>query len=144
MHYTTSFSLPVAATAVWELLTDVRQWPGWTPTVESVHAAGPITEAGQNVTLKQPGRNPVRYTVDVFEPGHRFRWGSARGGVRQAADHVITPEGPRSCTVRLSFTMTGPVGGLLGRLGAGKIKSMVDEEAAALSRRLTGEGQHQP
>jgi hypothetical protein len=32
----------------------------------------------------------------------------------------------------LTFAMTGPVGSLLARLGAGKIRSMVDTEATSL------------
>jgi hypothetical protein len=33
----------------------------------------------------------------------------------------------------LTFAMTGPVGSLLARLGAGKIRSMVDTEATSLN-----------
>jgi hypothetical protein len=38
--------------------------------------------------------------------------------------------------VELTFAMEGPLGGLLGALGAGKIRQMVDTEANALREHL--------
>jgi carbon monoxide dehydrogenase subunit G len=167
MHYSTRLSLPVPAHRAWSLLADVHNWPSWTPTVESVSgnpvsgnpvsgnpvsgnpvSGNPVSgnsvgssalEVGAVVHIKQPGRRIASYTVDLVEPGQRFRWGSDRLGVRQSADHVVTATGGSTCTVELSFTMEGPLGGPVGRLGASRIRSMVDTEAASLRTALTSE-----
>ena len=132
MRYEVEVALPVPAEQAWALLSDLRSWPTWTPTVEYLEAPADRPRPGLPVTVKQPGRAAAHYRVDVVEEGRRFRWGSRRGGVRQSADHLITATGERSCTVTLSFAMTGSLGAILGRLGAGKIRSMVDAEARGL------------
>jgi hypothetical protein len=135
MRYTTQISLPVPARSAWSVLADVWNWPSWTPTVESV--TGDSLEVGALLRVKQPGRRVAGYTVDLVEPGRRFRWGSDRFGVRQSADHVVVATGDAACSVELGFTMDGPLGSLIGRLGAARIRSMVDTEAASLRTALT-------
>ncbi|GAA5162474.1 hypothetical protein GCM10023321_48120 [Pseudonocardia eucalypti] len=130
MHHATRITLDVPADRAWSVLADVHHWPSWTPTVESI--TGDQLATGAVLRIKQPGRGVATYTVDLLETGRRFRWGSNRLGVRQSADHIITPAGDAACTVELSFTMDGPLGSPLGRLGAAKIRSMVDTEAASL------------
>ncbi|GAA3525169.1 hypothetical protein GCM10022222_04960 [Amycolatopsis ultiminotia] len=137
MEYRVEIPLPVEAGRAWEVLSALPSWPAWTPTVESIETESDRPFPGAVVLIKQPGRSRVRYLVDLVEPGRRFRWVSDRGGVRQAADHVVAPAGAGSCTVALSFAMTGPVGAVLGVLGAGKIRDLVNAEAAALRAVLT-------
>jgi hypothetical protein len=137
MHYSTRISLPVPAHRAWLVLADVRNWPSWTPTVDSV--SGDTLEVGAVMRIEQPGRRVAAYTIDLLEPGRRFRWGSDRLGVRQSADHIVTPVGDTACTVELSFTMDGPLGAPISRLGAARIRSMVNTEAASLRTALTTE-----
>lgn len=137
MRYETRVRVDAAAGTVWRLLADVGRWPEWTPTVTSValrdpRPAGAEVAVGQRAVVKQPGRRATTYTVREVVPGRRFLWGRSSAGVRQSADHVVEPEGAGRCVVTLVFTMEGPVGGLLGRLGAGAIRGAVDGEAAAL------------
>ncbi|WP_375493731.1 SRPBCC family protein [uncultured Jatrophihabitans sp.] len=133
MQYRVDVRLAVPAERAWAQLADLSAWPAWTPTVESLDSATPRPQVGTAVTIKQPGRKPAHYVIDVVEDGRRFRWGSDRGGVRQAADHVVEPDSAVACTVTLTFTMTGPLGRILGLLGAAKIRGMVDTEARALT-----------
>lgn len=136
MKYSKTVELPVPAAQAWKTLSDVSRWADWTPTVERIDTEpGPVHE-GQAVAIKQPGRKIAHYTIDVVDAGSRFRWGSSRGGVRQAAEHVVTSAGASSCRVELTFTMAGPLGAVLGVLGAAKIRGMVDAEAAALAKRF--------
>jgi hypothetical protein len=132
VEYTTTISLAAPAGRAWSTLANLRRWPDWTPTVESIDTSIDEPVVGQRVAIKQPGRRVAHYTIEEVNVGSRFRWGSHRGGVRQWADHVVTPRGPDACIVQLTFAMTGPVGSLLARLGAGKIRSMVDTEATSL------------
>ena len=139
MEYRVELPLNVPAERAWAQLADLPSWPRWTPTVESIDSATARPEVGTAVTIKQPGRSPAHYRIDLVEDGRRFRWGSNRGGVRQAADHVVQPTSTTACTVILTFTMDGPLGRVLGALGASKIRSMVDTEARALSAAVTPE-----
>lgn len=137
MRYEKRVRVDAAAGTVWRLLADLGNWPGWTPTVTSVtvedaRAAGPEVAVGQRAVVKQPGRRPAVYTVQEVVPGRRFQWGRSSGGVRQRADHRVEPDGAERCSVTLVFAMEGPVGGPLGRLGAGTIRKTVDTEAASL------------
>lgn len=140
MQYQIDVALPVTAAEAWALITDLPAWPSWTPTVEALKADTERPQLGTRVLLKQPGRAPARYQVDLVENGRRFRWGSQRVGVRQSADHLVTATGDNSCTVTLIFGMTGPVGYMLGRLGARKIRSMVDAEGRGLQNALRAKG----
>ncbi|BBA99385.1 hypothetical protein RVR_5982 [Actinacidiphila reveromycinica] len=139
MRYESRLRVAAPARTVWELLADPGGWPGWTPTVTAAEVKGPGPVGGfgtgSAVTLTQPGRRPTTYTVDAFEPGRRFRWSRTAAGVRQWADHVVRPEGADRCEVVLTFAMEGPVGALLGRLGAGTVRRMVDTEGASLKAR---------
>ena len=137
MEYRTRVTLDVAAEQAWATLSAIRAWPSWTPTVQALDSDDDEPTVGRQVSIKQPGRRTVRYTVDLVDPGRRFRWGSRGWGVTQSADHVVAAVGERACTVEVAFAMTGPVGAVLGRLGAGKIRGMVDTEAASLRRHLT-------
>ncbi len=138
MRYTSRATIDASAAAVWDVLCDVRRWPSWTPTVESVHTEsfdGTLV-VGQSVTVKQPRRRLSRYVLQEVTVGSSFSWGSARFGVRQLAAHEIEPKGPHSCNVRLTFEFSGWLGSALGVLGARRIKDMVDTEAQSLKARL--------
>lgn len=137
MEYRVEVALDVPAERAWEQLADLPSWPLWTPTVESLHSRSDRPRVGAEVTIKQPGRRPAHYVIDVVEEGRRFRWGSNRGGVRQVADHVVRASGDTGCTVTLTFAMTGPLGGILGALGASQVRVMVDAEAEALAAAVT-------
>lgn len=132
MEHRVEITLQVPAHRVWDVLAALRSWPEWTPTVEWIRTDTERPRVGDEVTLKQPGRGPVRYRVYAVDEGRRFLWGNDRPGMRQRADHVITPVTEASCTVMLMFAMTGPLGAVLGVLAGRKIRGMVDAEAAAL------------
>lgn len=134
MRYEKQVMISVPAAEVWTVLADVGSWPVWTPTVTCVQAPPGVLAEGSEVSIKQPRRRPVRYTVTRLEERRSFRWGRSSGGVAQSADHVIEAFGPGACRVTLTFEMSGPLGGVLGVLGARTIRAMVDTEATSLKR----------
>ncbi|MFF0145700.1 polyketide cyclase/dehydrase/lipid transport protein [Amycolatopsis sulphurea] len=140
MEYRIEMPLTAGAEQAWDVLSALPAWPRWTPTVEAIETDLERPAQGAVVRIKQPRRAAVRYLIDLVEPGRRFRWVSDRGGVRQVADHIVVPAADGSCTVVLGFAMTGPFGLLLGVLGAGKIRAMVNAEAAALRAALSPSG----
>lgn len=110
MQYTVRTTIGADADTVWAVVEDLSAWPTWTPTFESVGSPGVRPALGLAVSVKQPGRRAVVYTVDRLEPGRRFRWSAQSPGVRQWADHVVTPVDAGSCQVELTFSMTGWLG----------------------------------
>ena len=139
MEYSTTVDLLGARRAGWKVLRDVRRWRSGSARRAGGTQPGPAAR-GQTVARKQPGREVAHYEIDVVDAGALFRWGSNQEGVRQAADHLVTPTGANSCRVMLTFAMSGPLGAVLGALGASKIRGMVDAEAAALASWLRPAG----
>lgn len=122
--------------AVWEVLSNLGDWPTWVPTVEDVQPRLDAPVEGATVTVKQPRRGPVTYTVAEVQPGRRFRWENSGLGVLQWADHIVTPRTDGTSEVELSFAMTGAIGTVLSALASRRISSMVDAEAVALKYRV--------
>lgn len=135
MHYATRIEVADAET-VWSVLADLSGWPSWTPTFEKVTPAGAEPVEGQRVTVKQPGRRAVVYTIERVDPGHSFRWGAQSVGCYQWADHVIARQPSGTAVVELSFSMTGWIGRLTALLGGRIIRRMVDTEASSLRHRV--------
>jgi uncharacterized protein YndB with AHSA1/START domain len=135
MRYERTIEVPASAASTWQVLQDVESWPTWTPTFQQVDLEGPLAE-GTKVRIEQPGRKAMTYVIQALEPGRRFQWGSTGPG-HDRADHVVEPTGPDSCTVTLTFEMTGWVGALAGVIYGRKIRSMVDTEAASLAQKLS-------
>lgn len=93
---TLAVSRRVAASpdVVWSLLTDIRQWPEWGP---SVRAVEPAPAGSASTALGLGSRGKVRtvlgaalpYTVTAFEAGRSWSWSVA--GI-PATGHRVTPQ----------------------------------------------------
>lgn len=136
MKHQRTVDVPATAAATWAVVEDVESWPGWASTFEAVELAGPM-QVGTGVTITQPGRGRLAYTVLELEPGRRFVWGRRTALVDQWADHVVEPTGADRCRVTLVFSMSGPLGTPVARLVSRAVRRMVDEEAECLVRRLS-------
>ena len=69
MEYRTTITVEAPPELVWAVLSDVRHWPDWTPTVTAVTTDAAALTPGGVVTVSQPGRRPTAYTVSTLEPG---------------------------------------------------------------------------
>jgi carbon monoxide dehydrogenase subunit G len=131
MRYQTSVAIAAPADEVWRVLSDIRGWPDWTPTVTAVDGPVAPLRLGHVHVVTQPRRRPTPYTVEDLVDGRSFMWASGNAMVRQQADHEVVPVGD-GCFVTLSFEMTGTLGNLLANLATTRIRAFVDAEAAAL------------
>ncbi|GAA1840399.1 hypothetical protein GCM10009836_19680 [Pseudonocardia ailaonensis] len=134
MRYRATVRIAAPPERAWEILAAVTEWPSWTPTVTAVQTGPGPLRVGQVVRVSQPGRRPTDYTVSELTPGRSFTWGRAGAAVRQEAGHEVEAA-DGGCAVHLEFAMEGPLGSLLGALAGGRIRSMVDTEAASLKAR---------
>ena len=136
MRYDTTVDIAAPPEAVWPVLEGVESWPRWTRSMSSVRrsATGPLL-AGERVKVRQPGMPPSEWTVTAVEPGASFTWMSKRPGVTTTATHVVAPAGGGS-RVTLTVEQHGPFAGLSGVILGGKVRRLVEIEAAALRDRL--------
>jgi uncharacterized protein YndB with AHSA1/START domain len=73
---------------VWDIQTDIADWPSWQPDVERAAADTPLAVGA--VFSRQRGGMAISSTVEAFEPPHRIVWGGAAGGI--VAVHAWTLE----------------------------------------------------
>ncbi len=122
------------ADRLWAVLSDVRRWPQWLPTVDAVtpHEPDRPDEVGASYTVEQPGMPRAVWTMTGIEPGRSFTWESVRPGIRTVGTHTLTPGQDGSTTIGLGITWSGFLAPLI-RLALGrKTLDYVTREAAAL------------
>lgn len=92
--------IAAAPETVWNLLTDLEQWPQWGPSVRRAELLGGATRltADARGTVWTPVGVALPFTVTDFVPGRRWSWTVA--GV-PATGHEVT-EVPGGCLVRFS------------------------------------------
>ncbi len=127
-------TIAIAATPerVWQLLTDVANWPRWNTTVEKVEGTA---VAGGKVTVytKSSSGRAFPLTVSEFLPPQRMMWtgGMPLGLFTGRRTYTITP----NTEGRVTFTMTEEFTGLLAPLITRTIPDLqptFDEFAACL------------
>ncbi len=122
------------ADKLWAVLSDVRHWAQWLPTVDAVtpHEPDRPDEVGASYTVEQPGLPRAAWTMTAIEPGHSFTWESGRPGIRTVGTHTLTPGPDGRTTIALGIQWSGPLAPLV-RLAFGRRSlDYVTREAAAL------------
>lgn len=121
------------AEVLWPVLSDVRGWGSWLPTVHSVTAVDPgrPDEVGASYVVVQPGLPRATWTITRWRPGESFTWESRSPGVLSTGTHELRP-GPDGASIRLGIEWTGPLAGVVRLLLAGRTRSYVTREAEAL------------
>ena len=124
------------ADRLWEVMSDVRQWPRWLPTVDAVTPHDPARpdEVGAAYTVEQPGLPRAVWTITAIEPGRSFTWESAQPGIRSVGTHVLRPGPEGSTTIVLGIAWSGVLAPLLRLVVGRKARDYVAREAEALDR----------
>ncbi|MGB3185089.1 MAG: SRPBCC family protein [Ornithinimicrobium sp.] len=128
-------SIPHPSDALWQVLSDVREWPTWLPTVDALRAVEPERPdgVGASYVLEQPGLPRATWTITDWRPGVGFTWRSRTVGILSTGRHELEPVATGT-VVRLSIEWTGPLAWVV-RLGYGrKAARYVEQEAQALDR----------
>ena len=71
---------------IWDIQTDVAQWPSWQPDVDAAEADGPLT-VGSIFRWETAGLN-ITSTVEEVDAPNRIMWGGPAQGI--VAVHVWT------------------------------------------------------
>jgi uncharacterized protein YndB with AHSA1/START domain len=92
---------------VWEVTTDVEQWPRWSPTVQSLKRldGGPFM-VGSRAEIKQPAMPRRIWQVIAMTDGQSFSWQTELWGMRLVGMHELTPT-PTGCTSHLQLEIAG-------------------------------------
>jgi hypothetical protein len=124
---------------VWEVLSDVERWSGWTPTVTSVRLLdpGPL-HVGTRATISQPRLPETEYVVTDLQPGRSFTWVATGPGVLTTARHDAEPLPDGGTRVRLSVSQSGWLGSTMGRFYRGMTNRYLANEADGLKARCEG------
>jgi uncharacterized protein YndB with AHSA1/START domain len=119
---------------LWSVMSDVRRWAHWLPTVDAVTPLEPDRpdDVGASYTVDQPGLPTAVWTVTERDDGRSFTWESARPGIRTVGTHTLTPAASGTTTIELGIEWSGALAPLV-RVALGR-RSLryVTREAEAL------------
>lgn len=140
MRNETTLGVAASREAVWKVLIDVESWPDLTPSMSSVRKldAGPL-RVGTRVRIRQPKLPPAVWTVTELAEPERFVWTARGPGFRTTASHEIVAE-EGSTLLRLAVEQSGPLAGVVSRLGRSLTDRYIALEAAGVKRRAEEEG----
>jgi hypothetical protein len=133
IEVTRSCALPAAE--LWPVMSGVRDWGSWLPTVDAVRAVDPQRpeEVGAAYVVDQPGLPRATWTITEWEPGRSFAWTSPRPGLVSTGRHELVPT-PEGTTIRLAIEWTGALAGVARLFYGRKTHDYVTREAEALER----------
>lgn len=107
MHFEQTIDIDARPEDVWAVLSDVKRWGEWTPTVKSFEwVEGDILAEGAKARLELEGAPRAVWTVREVDEGQSFSWESNVRGVRTVGGHVIEPREAGSHVV-LSLDYSG-------------------------------------
>lgn len=121
------------ADALWPVISQVRDWPAWLPTVDAVNALQPDRpdEVGASYVVQQPRLPRATWTITEWRPGRSFTWESRATGVTSVGRHELHPD-RGGTTIRLALEWGGPLSGVLRLLLGRRALAYVTTEAEAL------------
>ena len=130
------------AERLWAVMSDVRRWGEWLPTVDAVTPLEPgrADEVGASYRVEQPGLPTAVWTLTAHDAPRSFTWESRQPGIRTVGTHTLTPAADGRTTIELGIVWSGLLAPLV-RLALGR-KSLdyVTREAEALDRTATTAG----
>ncbi len=96
------------AESVWDILSNICDWPSWLPTVASVEAlSGPELRLGARFVLRQPRLRTQIWQVQSLTPGKEFTWAARSSGLTVTGSHRLVAESERTSKVELKIEFDG-------------------------------------
>ncbi len=125
----------LSAAELWPVMSQVRDWASWLPTVDAVRPVDPgrPDEVGAAYVVEQPGLPRATWTITEWVPDRSFTWESRAVGVLSTGRHALSPDADGT-TIRLSMEWAGPLSGAVRLLLGRKGREYVTREAEALER----------
>ncbi len=130
-NYSKTFQ-DVKREAVWQIWTDVNQWPTWHGDLDACTMEVPF-EVNSYFFLKPKGMKPVKVVVVEIDPGYSFTDCTTFLGAKMYNTHAVE-ETPEGLTFNNTLVVTGPLKWLWIWLVARNIAHSIPEETEALVR----------
>jgi uncharacterized membrane protein len=131
-----SVEIDAPAELVWQVFSDVENWPDWTASVTSlVGHDGASLAVGKQFSIKQPGMSKLVWKVTEIDPGLSWTWVQRSPGVAVTARHHVIAQPDGRTLVRQELEQRGMVGALVGRMMLKKTKRFLELEAQGLKAR---------
>ncbi len=123
------------AQIVWMILSDVCDWPSWSPTVTSIQPLGePELRLGAQFVVRQPRLRTQSWQVQSLTNGKEFTWVARQAGLTVAASHRLVPVSERTSNVELKIEFGGLVARPMWFLVGGLTRRYLVQEADSLKR----------
>jgi uncharacterized membrane protein len=134
MEFETHVDVDATSQKVWEVVSDVENWPKWTKSMREVSwLDGAKMGVGSRARIRQPAMLPLVWQVSSLDPGRSFTWQTTSPGVKSVAKHRIEQNGGR-ITLTLEFRQTGPAAGFIETFLGKRTKRNIQMEAEGLKR----------
>jgi hypothetical protein len=139
MLSSSSVDIGAPADLVWDVFTDVENWPDWTASVTSLTGLdGPQIAVGRRFEIKQPRMPRLVWTVTEVMPGASWTWVQHSPGGRTSARHQVSAVGASATLVRQELEQRGILGSLVGVLMRQMTQRYLALEAQGLKARSEG------
>ena len=116
MLFEKSIDIDAPQKRVWEVLSDLEEWPRRIETVDEVELVTPEpVSQGSRVRLKQPKLPEGTWDITVWDAPSYFEWSQKSGGITSVASHRVEALEEGRSRLTLSLEMRGlltPVVGL--------------------------------
>ncbi len=120
---------------VWQIWTDVPNWPSWDQSKEIARLDGPFAP-GTSGWAKQRGNLGGPFTITVVEPGRRWTSECPLPLGKVVFDHLIEPRADGSVRITKSVDVHGGFGPLFRLMVAAKMRKDITASFAALERHV--------
>ncbi len=127
---------------LWTLMSEVRGWPQWMPTVDAVTPLEPgrPDEVGARYAVEQPRLARAVWTITAIDEGRSFTWESSVPGLRSVAAHELRRGEDGTTTIVLRLTWSGMLAPIVRRTTGRRALDYVTQEAASLEATAAGAG----
>jgi uncharacterized protein YndB with AHSA1/START domain len=123
--------------AVWDVLTNVEEWPSWNPDVKSVSVQGKLEEGSTFRWKAGPGT--IKSTIQQVDPPSRIAWTGTTFGIKAVHVYVLEPRGAKTL-VRTTETYDG----LVARLFRKQLRKTLDRALVEGLQHLKAELERRP
>lgn len=139
MFSSSSVDIDAPADLVWEVFTEVENWPDWTASVIQLTGLdGPQLAVGRRFAIKQPRMPRLIWTVTDVMPGASWTWVQRSPGGFTSARHEVTASADGGTVVHQQLEQRGIVGSLVGVLMRKMTQHYLAMEAQGLKARSEG------
>lgn len=139
MRFEQSIEIDAPQQRVWEVISDIAQWPERIETVDTVEVlTPPPIGTGSQVRLKQPKLPEGTWDVTVWDAPSFFEWSQKQTGATTVAGHRVEALGANRSRLTLTLEMRGLLISIVGRFYRDLTNCYMQLEAEGVKRAAEG------